>query len=225
MTDDRTPSVPPLFSRLLALILHAPWIEIVAELWILGRKLLRGMAEEGMYEVVEYESTLELLDTGGKRAHVHKREKVRYLQDNIIAYQDQSWGDGEILVNYHCTPGEAVDRYRPGHKTYILISLREVKHRSDVDHFHMDWDIKNGFLRPSELWAAEVNHRTRQLKIHVIFPKARPPLACWLMEDPGQRKFALDKSTQVALPDGRRMVSWGTDTPRLNETYSLKWEW
>jgi len=24
-----------------------------------------------------------------------KREKVRYLQDNVVAYQDQAWGDGE----------------------------------------------------------------------------------------------------------------------------------
>jgi len=53
-----------------------------------------------MYEVLEYESTLELKDRGGKRATFKKREKVRYLQDNVIAYQDQAWGDGEILVNY-----------------------------------------------------------------------------------------------------------------------------
>jgi len=30
---------------------------------------------------------------------------VRYLQDNVIAYRDQAWGDGEILVDYRCTPG------------------------------------------------------------------------------------------------------------------------
>jgi hypothetical protein len=44
---------------------------------------------------------------------------VRYLQDNMIAYQDQAWGDGEILVDYRRIPGTPVDRYRSGHKTYI----------------------------------------------------------------------------------------------------------
>ena len=45
-----------------------------------------------------------------------KRQRVRYLQNNIIAYQDQAWGDGEMLVNYRCSPGVPVDRYKLGHK-------------------------------------------------------------------------------------------------------------
>ena len=80
---------------------------------------MQGRSNNGMYEVLEYESTLELKDRGGKRATFKKQEKVRYLQDNIIAYQDQAWGDGEILVNYRCTPDTPVDRYRSGCKTYI----------------------------------------------------------------------------------------------------------
>jgi hypothetical protein len=38
-----------------------------------------------------------LEDPEGKRATFKKREKVRYLQDNVIACQDQAWGDGDIL--------------------------------------------------------------------------------------------------------------------------------
>jgi hypothetical protein len=86
-----------------------------------------------LYEVLEYESTLELKDREGRKATFKKREKVRYLQDNVIAYQDQAWGDGEILLNYRCTPGAPVDRYRSGYKTTILISRREVKDKGDVD--------------------------------------------------------------------------------------------
>jgi hypothetical protein len=52
---------------------------------------MAGPADEGMYEVLEYESTLELLDRQGKRARFGKRQKVRYLQNNIITYQDQGW--------------------------------------------------------------------------------------------------------------------------------------
>ena len=65
---------------------------------------MQGRSYAGMYEVLEYESTLELKDRGGKRAAFKKREKVRCLQDNVIAYQNQAWGDGEILVNCRCTP-------------------------------------------------------------------------------------------------------------------------
>lgn len=55
------------------------WFEIVGELWKFSRKVMRGMANEGMYEVLDYESTLELHDTKGKRATFRKRMKIRYL--------------------------------------------------------------------------------------------------------------------------------------------------
>src|SRR5688572_25589396 len=128
--EDRTTSLNR-FEQLLKALLNSQWLEILVEAWKLVQKLSRGLAEEGMYEVLEYESTLELLDKRGQRARVRKREKVRYLQNNIMAYQDQAWGDGKILLNYRCTPGVPVDRYRPSQKTYILISLREVKNRGD----------------------------------------------------------------------------------------------
>ena len=131
------------------LILALPWLELMAGAWKLTRWLWRGLANEGMYEVLVYESTLELLDTTGERAHYKKREKIRYLQNNTIAYQDFAWGDGRILLNYRCTPGKVVDRWRPGQTTYILISLRQAKHRGDTDDFNIEWDIRGGFRRDS----------------------------------------------------------------------------
>jgi len=40
-----------------------------------------------------------------------------------------------------------VDRHRSGHKTYILVSRREVKNRGDVDEFNVEWNIRQGFLQ------------------------------------------------------------------------------
>jgi hypothetical protein len=193
--------------------------------WRAGRKALRGPAAEGMYEVLEYESTLELRDKRGERALVHKHEKVRYLQDNIIAYQDEAWGDGEILLNYRCSPGIPVDWYRPSKKTYILISLREVKNKGDLDEFHMTWEMLHGFLRPTELWEAAINHRMRKFKIQVIFPQSRPPLRASLTEETTRKSRPLGNEVQVQLPDGRWLIFWETDRPRLHETYGLQWEW
>jgi len=124
-----------LLDKLIALLSGLPWLNVLGEAWKILRKVMQDRPYRGMYEVLEYKSTLELKDRGGKRATFKKREKVRYLQDNVIAYQDQAWGDGEILVNYRCTPGTPVDRHRSGHKTYILVSRREVKNRRDADCF------------------------------------------------------------------------------------------
>jgi hypothetical protein len=208
-----------------SILLSLPWVEILTEVWKSGKKVLRGMSNEGMYEVLEYESTLELKDKKGEKAGLKKREKIRYLQDNIIAYQDQAWGDGKILINYRCAPGTPVDRYRSGYKTHILISLREVKNKGDLDEFNIEWGIRNGFLRKAGFWATEINHRTNKVKVQIIFPEERPPLEISMLEKNSQRTLPLGKENKLQLPDGRWMILWERAKPRLYEHYIFNWEW
>lgn len=211
--------------QLAALLLALPWIDILAETYRLLRSLWRGLADEGMYEVLEHESTLELLDRQGKRARFEKRQKVRYLQNNIIAYQDQGWSDGQSLLDYQCSPGVVVDQYRPGQKTYVLISLRESKQRGDQDEFYIRWRLNDAFRRSQEQWETEVSHRTRRLLVRLIFPSARPPVRIWLGEYLRRRTRLLDDQAMQRLPDGRWQVEWRMKNPRLHERYALKWEW
>jgi hypothetical protein len=212
-------------STLADLLIGLPWISILADVWVVGKRVLGSVLGQGMYEVLEYESTLELKDTKGKNALFRKRQKVRYLQDNIIAYQDQAWGDGKILLNYRCSPGVSVDRHRPGRKTYILISLREVKHRGEEDEFNIEWGIQNGFLRTKELWETEISHPTRHLKVRVIFPKDRPPKRMYIVEGSRQKSHPIGSEKQRQLPNGRWQVVWEKENPHLNERYILKWSW
>ena len=225
MTEKNLKSQETAVARLVAILFGLPWLEIAAELWKIGHKLWRGLANEGLYEVLEHEVTLELTDTKGKRALVHKRQKVRYLQNNIIAYQDQAWGDGQILVNYHCSPGYEADRYESGRKTNILISLRAVKERGDVDEFNIQWEQQNGYLRAIEEWSSEISHRTKWLKLQIVFPKTRPPQKVLVGEYLTRRTKSLSQENIRKLPDGRWMATWETNRPRLHEQYSLRWEW
>jgi len=211
--------------KLVATLLGLPWIEVITEAWKLGRKILRGLADEGMYEVLEYESTLELQDREGKKAVFRKRKKVRYLQNNIIAYQDYGWGDGEHFQDYHAKPGIPVDRYKAGYKTYILLSLREVKNRGDEDEFHIQWKIKNGFLKPDGFWETDISSRTRYMKVQIIFPKERPPHNIRLVENNIQRTKTLENDSINQLPDGRWQLTWEIHKPRLYEHYILRWDW
>ena len=75
------------------LMINIPWPELIGNSIKYAGKLIRGYAQEGMYKVLDYESTLEIIDDKGKKAHFSKRKKVSYLQDNIVVYQDCAWGD------------------------------------------------------------------------------------------------------------------------------------
>lgn len=212
-------------SRITTILLGLPWIEILTETWMHGRKLLNGMASEGIYEVLDYEMNLDLHDTKGKRASYRKRQKVRYLQNNVIAYHDQAWGDGEILLDFRCSPGIAVDRYRSGHKALILISLRQVRNRGDRDELNIEWGMKNSFIQKTEEWATSISHRTRKLKVHVTFPAKRPPSKISMIETNRQKHIYLGKDHLKQLPNGRWQVSWEKKKPHLYEDYTFRWEW
>lgn len=225
MTEPQPNTRRLLGDQWIALVFSVPWLDVLAQTNRLARQLWHGMVDEGMYEVLEHESTLELLDRQGKRAHFTKRQRVRYLQNNIIAYQDQGWSDGRGLLDYHCSPGTVVDKYRPGQKTFILISLRECKQRGDLDEFHITWRLRDAFVRQREQWETEINHRTKQLLIRIIFPKGRRPLRLWFEEllRKRHRLVAADELKQLA--DGRWQVTWDVKRPRLHERYAIKWEW
>ena len=111
--------------------------------WFRSRKQAEPL--DGMYEVLSYEARLELLDPTGRHAVYRKRQRVRFLQDHIIAYQDQAWGDGNPFAAYRCAPGKAVDRYREGHRWRVLISLRQTKNKGDVEEFFIEREIRDGF--------------------------------------------------------------------------------
>jgi len=74
------------FSALLSGIQNSAWAETLAKVWQIGSKVLGGMASEGVYEVMDYESTLEIHDDQGTRATFRKTKMVRYLQNNVIAF-------------------------------------------------------------------------------------------------------------------------------------------
>src|ERR1700690_2240089 len=150
---------------ILSMVLGLPWFEIAGNLWKIGRKLMRGLSNEGVYEVLDYECILELKDVDGRNATIQKTEKVRYLQDYVTTYQDQAWGSGNIFLDYKCSPGVPVDEYQSGHNTYKLISLREVKNKGDVDEFNIEWKMKNGFLNSASFWGTAINQRTKKVTI------------------------------------------------------------
>jgi len=224
MQDERKQQDSPL-STALGLAVGLPWFELAGQLWKIGRKLMRGLSSEGVYEVLDYECRLELRDTDGRHASVQKREKVRYLQDYITTFQDQAWGNGRIFVDYRCSPGIAVDQYQSGRNTYKLISLRELKNKGDVDEFNTEWKVTNGFRKSAGFWGTSINHSTRKVTVKVVFPRGRSPRRVSMLETNLQRTHVLGPETRQNLPDARTLIVWEKVNPLLYEDYILQWDW
>lgn len=206
-------------------LVNIPWESLADQIQGIFKSIPCKQRSEGIYEVEDLETTLELWDAKGTRATIHKRKRVRFLQDNIIAFQDYAWGDGEILLNYRSSKGIPVDCYRSGYKTYILLSLREVKNRGDIEEFNIQWNIRKGFLTKDGYWSTDISQRTEHARMKIIFPKSRPPQRVSLEENIRRRTLSLGREAQAELPDGRRQITWEADHPRMGEIYVLRWIW
>ena len=213
----------PILEIILALI-RADFTTVVVN-FILPHlpRLLRQLP--GTYEVLQYETKLELLDPEGRLAIYSKHQKVQFLQDSVIAFQDQAWGDGEIFADYRCSPGVPVDRYRDGNKYRVLISLRETKNRGDIEDFHIERTIKDGFMSSVEDYQVDVDHSTRKPSLTVVFPKERTPKQVKVIEQKSQRGKELAVDSLQQLPDGRWQITWEPERVRLHEVYVVRWEW
>lgn len=197
---------------------------LILKIWQLVQKIHTEQVV-GLYEVLDFEHTLELCDVKGKKAVYKKRATVRFLQDFISAYQDQAWGLGNVFADYKCSPGIPVDRYREGNKHRVLISLRETKRRGETMKIKIDRTVTNGFSRSPGWSETEVSHRTKQFHTSVIFPKKRSPKSAFLLQKHAGRVIPLGLNNIEQLPDGRQRVFWETEKPVLFETYILKWTW
>lgn len=175
------------------------------------------------YEVLEHDATLQLDDEKGKVAHIHRRTRVRFLQDYTIALQDFVWGDGNPVANYRITPGVVVDCFRDAERWNFLVSLRQAKNRGDVEEFVMDRTAKDAFRQDVEWLQADTWLPTKSLRLRILFPKNRPCTKAWVEERSRHRLTTLDTSRR--LPDGRVELLWERKAPRRGEVFTLKWEW
>src|ERR1700752_2585592 len=150
---------PPI--GLLLRLLSQDWLGLLPDLYRALRLWLKHYRHPGMYEILDYDSTLDLVDPKGKTAIFKRRQRVKFLQDHILAFQDYAWGDGEIFGDYKCSPGVIVDRYREGNQWNILISLRETKSAGEVIDFYTERTIKEGFTKDEEWWQVEIRHQTK----------------------------------------------------------------
>jgi len=214
-----------IFLRLLMPVLSSDWVRLIFEAIRLIVRLAGREVYSGMYRILAYEVVLELKDIKGENAVVERRQKVKFLQENIIAYQTEVWGEGDILADFKCSPGVVVDQYQEGLKQVLLISLRETKSKGDVVDFSFQRKVKGGWTKKQEWFQVELKHKTDVMRASVVFPKGRPCKRAVLVQRNRNRSRLLGKDHFTTLADGRELVSWAERKPPVHELYTLKWTW
>lgn len=218
LNTDLASSVLSLFTVILKSDTLGPLFTGVLNFW-------RSSRFRGTYIVESHHATLELKDSQGYVAVYSKQQRVKFIQDNVFAIQDQAWGDGEIFADYQCSPGVAADIYKEGYRYKIVISLRSTKHKGDVEDIVIERTVKDGFITPVGNFRTQIDHPTDVLFLSVIFPASRPPRSVTLIEQNSQRSLPMGSDHVQHLSDERIKYHWESKKPHLFEGYILRWEW
>jgi len=195
------------------------------EAWELLSRLWEKLRYQGLYAIIAYDSTLELLDPRGDQAVFTRRERIRFLQDNVVALHDHAWGDGQLFASYRCQPGVPVDIYPDGSRHNVLISLRETKNKGDILELWIERVVHAGFTQDEEWLETEIDHWMEQLHLSIIFPQERPCRRATLSRRSTAKTVALPQDSFALLPDGRQRLAWETAHPKLHDCYTIKWAW
>ena len=220
----------PILKRLLEFLRVLLTLEVGQVLVMLAQviRALRSMLvskQHGIYEVISYDSTVEIMDTKGQEVVVTRLEEVQFLRDNTVAFYDTCWGDGDLFAEYECSPGVPVDLFTDGSRQRVLISLRETKNHGDVLLFRIRRKIVGGFAKREEWWETETLHQTRWLRVRIVFPKDRPCQRATVTQKSKEKTWPLGEGHFRFLADGRQELSWEIAHPILHESYIIKWCW
>jgi hypothetical protein len=215
------PTAPPDLLRWFLSLFSLGQVTMLWDLYQIGKQWWPGNTD--IYEILDYEASVELLDPSGEKAIFRKRQKVKFLQNNIIAFEDYAWGDGNILAAYKCSPGVVVDKYQEGDRWNILISLRETKSKGDIEEFYIERMEHGTFMQREEWLQTEIRRRTRHLSMSIVFPQERRCQRAIVQQRTHNRVIELGSEHLHSLPDGRQRLYWETNQVRPYEVYTMRW--
>lgn len=177
-----------------------------------------------VYDVLDFELGLKLLDAGGRSAEVIRVERLRFHQDGVMGIYHQIWGEGE-LQDYQVEPGVVADRFSVGPRTFILISLREVKNRGDELTLTTCRRVSLGWTQSEEWLEAALSHRTAKITLKVTFPKGRPPTSAELVELPAGNRARIERTRWTTDQSGCTTIRLTRKRPQVGSSYVLRWTW
>ena len=188
----------------------------------LGRLIAQLDDLRPLYEVKDYQAGLEVLDAKGKRAIYTKRERLRFLRNNVTSLYDYGWGTGEAFASHRVHPGRIVERQKIGSRHRSLVVFPQPKHAGDEMTLSVRRLWKNTLTGHNGWVEMEVYYPTRRARLSVTLPRSRPVRSARLVET--RRQFSLP-SRATTISDGRQKLQWSTTAPQVGDRYTLEWDW
>ncbi len=162
-------------------------------------------------------------------ACVTKNNRVRFIQNNVLAIPDYIWGDGSTSSDYSCDPGEKVAEHREGAKNCVVIALDRMYKRDDELDIRIIRTVRGAFLESEEWVEVKPVAGTPALSFTLLWPAGRPPRGTTLtLENERRNRRKVTTLTDDDLEwheGGRRKFARHFANPSADEVIRIDWKW
>jgi hypothetical protein len=187
------------------------------------RPFLKRAFPDIVYENVFLEASLDIEDTRGKRAVLHRRQRVRFLINDTSVIRDLVWGEGNPIARYAVDGGRRLSIVPEGSKRAILLGVAPQPVAGTYVQVASRRVIKDGLTERSEYFEAMVERPTGHLALKVLFPPGSIPRDACVVTSP---KAAVAKRVPIRwAANGRPYVRWRHTKPEPFQTYGIRWSW
>lgn len=213
----------PQFSGWLPWLLSTDFLNFVVMLSKLLRPHLAGVFKpSALYDVLNFEATIEVKDSRGYQAVYSKKQRLRFLKDNVSTVYDYGWGTGNAFASHRVEPGHIVERKQIGPRYRSLVMLPEPQHKGDELTLSVRRLIKDKFTGKGNWLEGEVYNKMQRMRLSVILPASRPVTRAWLV----QRRQPTESLVSAKPISGHRQRLASTITnPKIGDMYTLVWDW
>lgn len=183
----------------------------------------------GIYEIVTSELEWDLTAADGREAFVTKKNKVRFIQNNVLAIPDYIWGDGSTKSEYSCNVGQKVAEFQEGAKTCVVIVLDRMYKRDEELELEIKRTVRDAFMGTREWIEVKPLAGTPELTLNVLWPAGRSAERAELtIENERRNRRSVEQLGDDSFhwgPGGRQQITRHFARPSPDERIRIEWSW
>jgi hypothetical protein len=168
------------------------------------------------YQTIKFSGRLKILDPLKQVATFTRRQRIRFLEDNVAIFFDRVWGDGVVFAGYSA-PGLRILEPFKTFKGYIVpLALPRLFSKGEIFEVVTQRKIVGAFYETDGYWETAMSTPTDLVNISVITPAD-------VVTGPAEIRSPARGDIDASQTD--HALRLRVARPALNVPYRLQWAW
>lgn len=168
------------------------------------------------FETISFRGRVDVLDRDRQVAVFRRKQRIRFLENNVAVFFDRVWGEGVLFANYQAKGLRIIDAFQASKGYIVALSLPKRFKRGDVFDIETERRIVGAFYKDQGYWDSAMSAPTKLLSIDIVTP---PGVGIRAPDIVAPTRDGIDADHQ------RQRLRLRAKGPQTHVSYSLRWAW